>query len=349
MKSCFPKYEMRDTKYATQGTRNLCFFTRYEIRGTKYEVPVPSNEQRATSDESQATDFFSRDTRYEVRNPLVASRDTSHASRFTFPASRFTFPASRFTFPASHSSGFTLLEVIGVLAVLATLMAILVPNLVDQMDRAVQETEAKNLRAIGQGVEAYLVQNLDWPNNLSGLAPEYVPFDGEQLKDNPRGYERYLEIHPDATPYNNGNGIAPSDLTDFRFMVITDLTQDVNPNTNNAANFDSWWDTDDSINPDLLIYRGTIKPLLYLVSLSAVGEGGSYRIDGNKTSAGGSGTLATYGQYHLKGSLVELSEDDNFGGGSGVTISFTLTADAGYQWDPNCSDGTKWHVLGAKC
>ena len=291
-------------------------------RPAKYEIRDANDASRVASDEQ--------------REMLVASRDTLHASRFTRYASR-------------SSAGFTLLEVIGVLAVLATLTAILLPNLIDQFDRAVQEAEAKNLEAIGQGVGAYLVQNLDWPNNIGQLSPEYVPFDATQLADNPRGYKRYLQIHPSATPYTNGNGIATSNLTNFRFMVITDLTQDINPNTNNAANFDNWWNTDDSIDPDLIIYRGTIRPLLYLVSLSAVGSGGSFQIDGKKTNNFGNGSPSPYGQYHLKGTLVELSEDNSFGSGSGVTISFTLTADAGFQWDPNCSAGTKWHVLGAKC
>jgi len=250
-------------------------------------------------------------------------------------------------------AGFTIIEVIGVLAVLATLMAILVPNIIDQLDRAVQEAEARNVKVIGQGVELYLAQNLDWPNGaIQNLAPEYVPFDRDQTQYNPRGFLRYLRIHPDATPYNNGQGIAASDLSDFRFMVISDLTQNANPITNNAAQFDNWWNTDDSIVPDLVFYRGTIKPLLYLVSLSAVqggGAGGSFRIDGTQTNNFGNGPSATHSQYHLKGTFVELSEIAGFGSGAGTTISFALTADVGYQWDPDCSAGTKWHVLGAKC
>jgi len=57
------------------------------------------------------------------------------------------------------SSGFTLLEVIGVLAVIATLLSILIPNVIEQIDRAARDAEAQTLRAIGQGVEAYVRQN----------------------------------------------------------------------------------------------------------------------------------------------------------------------------------------------
>lgn len=278
---------------------------------------------------------------------MNTSRQTCEASGFPESASQIS-PS-----PSRPHSGFTIIEVIGVLAVMATLMAILVPNIIDQLDRAVQEAEARNVKAIGQGVELYLTQNLNWPNgSIITLAPEYVPFDRDQTLLNPRGFLRYLRIHPDANPYNNGNGIAPSNLSDFRFMVISDLTQNANPITNNAAQFDNWWDTDDSIVPDLVIYRGTIKPLLSLVSLSAVRSGGapgSFRIDGRATNSFGNSPSSIYGQYHLKGTLVELSETPNFGGGGGVTISFNLTADAGYQWDSNCAAGVKWHALGGAC
>lgn len=248
-----------------------------------------------------------------------------------------------------QAPGFTLLEVIGVLAVIATLLSILIPNVIEQIDRGAREAEAQTLRAIGQGVEAYVLQNFEWPKDIEDLSPEFVPFGDNQLLNNLRGYERYLEIHPDGEDYKNDEGTARGNLSDLRFLVISDLTQDVNPNISNGPEFNAWWDTDDSLDPDLLIHRGTIKRNLHQVSLSAVGAGGSYEIDGRNTGAGGSGTLARYEQYHLTGTPVKLSENNSFGGGSDVTISFTLMADTGYQWNPNCAAGAKWHALGEAC
>jgi len=277
------------------------------------------------------------------RNALNETRFTRYASRcFVHPASRFTRYASR------SSAGFTLLEVIGVLAVMAALLSILLPKIIDQLDRSVQEMEAQTLPSIGKGVEAYVRQNRDWPASLTALSPEFVSFGDEQLRNNGRSYPRYLVIHPDSTPYDNGNGIAPSNISDYRFLVITDLTQDVSPTINNAAQFDNWWNTDDSIRPDLVIQRGTIKPHLHVVSLSAKGTGGSYRIDGQVTDSGG-GTLAPYGQFHVAHSVIELSEDDTFGAGGGITMAFSLIEDVGFQFDSGCAAGAKWHMLGEAC
>ena len=88
--------------------------------------------------------------------------------------------------------------------------------------------------------------------------------------------------------------------------------------------------------------------MFYLVSLSAVGNGGSYSIDGNKTNSN-PGSFPSYSNYHLRGTVVELSEDSSFGSGSGVTVSFSLANDVGFQFDPNCTAGSQWHVLGANC
>ena len=107
--------------------------------------------------------------------------------------------------------------------------------------------------------------------------------------------------------------------------------------------FNTWWNTDETSNPNLKIYRGTVRHLLYLLSLSVVGSGGSYRIDGKKT---GSGTLPFHGNYHLGGTLVELSEDDV---DNKVNISFALNGDIGYQFDPTCTAGTQWYSLGSGC
>ncbi len=260
-----------------------------------------------------------------------------------------TTPIAWVPVTVTKENGFTLIEMIGVLAIMATLTAIILPNVIDQLDRAAQEAEAQNLRAIGQGIDTYLQQNRDWPTNWGPLSFEYVPFGDDQLTENVRAFPRYFGEHPNLNGFNNGNGLDPTNLKDLRFMVLSDLTQDPGPNLNNLAEFNTWWDTDDSITPDLIIYRGKVKKHFHLVSMSAVGPGGSYQIDGEPTNAGGSGTLGVYGNYHITGSLIELSEDNSFGSGSGVTISFSLTTNVGYQWDPNCTAGAKWHVLGTKC
>jgi len=253
---------------------------------------------------------------------------------------------------ALHASrrppGFTMIEVIGVLAVMATLMSIVAPTVLDQIDRAVQEAETQNLAAIAQGVEMYLRTNYTWPSNLSDLSPDYVPFGNTRITTNDRGYSRYLVVHPDTSGYVNATGLAQSALADARFLLISDLGQEANPNIgNNASKFDTWWNIDETPTPNLKIHRGHVGDLFHLMSISAVGSGGSYRLAGTETNSGGS-LLASVGNYHVAGTVVEFDENDPFSP-SKFAFGITLVADAGYQFDPNCTAGTQWHVLGSHC
>lgn len=246
------------------------------------------------------------------------------------------------------SAGFTLLEVIGVLAVMATLVAVIAPKVIDQLDRAIQEAEKGNLQTIAQGVEMYLRDNKTWPANLAALSPDYVPFGNTQLTTNDRGYPRYFIVHPDISSYNNTTGIAASNLPDMRFLLISNIAADANPSISSASDFNTWWNTDETATPDLKIYRGHVGKLFHLLSISAVGTGGSYRIDGTKTNAGNGGTLSSHGNYHMNGTVVEFDESFNFAPGN-IAFGFTLTTDAGYQFDPSCTAGSQWHVLGMSC
>lgn len=299
-------------------------------------MPATSNQQpatifsfSATSDQQPATIFSSPATSNQQLATLLSPPATSNQQLATVPA------------------GFTMIEMIGVLAVLSIMVALITPNLIDQLDRAAQDLEEASLKTIGQGVESYLRANEAWPANLAALSPDFVPFGNTQLSTNDRGYTRYFFAHPDSSSFSNGTGLAQSALADMRFLLISNVNSDASPTINNSNQFDTWWNTDETSTPDLKIYRGHISQLFHLVSVSAVGTGGSYRIAGTSTSSGG-GTLSLYSQYHLVGTVVEFDESNNFSPGN-IAFSFSLTADSGYQFNPNCSGGYQWTVLGQGC
>ena len=249
----------------------------------------------AKKEKRNASDVFSsRDARCEIRDTNDEIRDTLFSSPFT----RYEIRDTRYN--RRNSPGFTLLEVIGVLAVMATLMAIIAPKVLDQIDRAMQDAEEQNLAAIGEGVELYLRKNFSWPPNLSDLSPDYVPFGNTLITTNDRGYPRYFVVHPDTDSYDNATGLTTSTLADARFLLISDVSTDASPTINNVTQFNNWWNTDTTTTPDLIIYRGQVGEHFHLLSISAVGAGGSYRISGTTTNSGGS-TLTTHGNYHLAG------------------------------------------------
>ena len=243
--------------------------------------------------------------------------------------------------------GFTLIELIGVMAIMAILAAVIVPNVFQQIDAAVRDSETQNLEALGQGLEIYLRDNHAWPALLTDLSPDYVPFGDTQIAQNHRGYPRYFVVHPTIDTYDNVVGITASDLAAARFLLISDLGQDASPTINNGNQFDNWWNTDETLTPDLKIYRGQVGELFHLFSLSACGNGGSYQIDGTKTVSGG-GLLALNAMYHLTGTAIILSENDN-SGQPNPGVEFSLVADTGYQFDPVCVAGAQWRAPACGC
>lgn len=256
----------------------------------------------------------------------------------------FTPHASRLTF----SQGFTLVELIGVMAILAILASFITPNVINQLRSARRDAEDRQLANIAQGIELYLRQNKSFPVNLAVLSPDYVPVSSGQLTNNANGFLRYYFVHPNISGYTNAAGLVPNTLASSRFLLITDLTQNANPSITTEKGFETWWNTDETGTPDLKIHRGHVSHLFHLLSLSADGAGGSYAIDGGTPIDSGGGTLAIHTRYHLTGTTVELDEADPFVPGSAET-QFTMTGEAGYQFDPDCTSGSQWRVISSGC
>lgn len=262
------------------------------------------------------------------------TQDALYDIGFTHDASRFTLHASR------NSGGFTLLAMIGILAIMTILAAVMAPSLVAIKDRQTTDQELDNLRGIGEGTELYLRQNRAWAPTLVAHSPNYVPLDSAQLLQNPRGFPRYYAAHPTTASFNNAVGLAESDLIALRFLLVSDVSQDAAPTITNATEFETWWATDETATPDLKIFRGNLATLFHQVSLTALYAGGSYQIDGQTTESAG-GTLADYSRYHATGTVVALDEDSFYGT---PEVQFALTGNVAYQYDPTCSSGSRWKI-----
>ncbi len=247
--------------------------------------------------------------------------------------------------PLPFSAGFTLVEMIGVLAIMAILTSFIAPNVINQLRSARRDAEDHQLANIAQGIELFVRQNRLFPANLAALSPDFVPTAAGQLTNNPNGFLRYFFVQPNIDGYTNPVGLAPGALADSRFLLITNLIQNAAPTITTDAEFETWWNTDETGTPDLKIHRGHVGHLFHLLSLSADGVGGSYTIDGTATNSGG-GTLASRVTYHITGTTVALDEANTFGT---TDTQFTMVAEAGYQFDPDCPIGSKWRVISSGC
>jgi len=237
-------------------------------------------------------------------------------------------------------------ELVGVLAIVAILASFIAPNVINQLRSARRDAEDQQLASIAQGIELYLRQTRSFPASLAVLSPDYVPVSSGQLTNNANGFLRYYFVQPNVSGYTNVAGLAPSALADSRVLLITNLTQNANPTITTDAEFETWWNTDETGTPDLKIHRVHVSHLFHLLSLSTDGAGGSYAIGSGTPIDSGGLTLAAHTGYHITGTTVALDEDDFF---LTAEKQFVMTAEAGYQFDPDCTSGSKWRVISSGC
>ncbi len=244
-----------------------------------------------------------------------------------------------------NEKGFALIALMGVLAIVVIMATVMVPNMITSLNTKANETEKESLQAIGESSETYLRSTHTWAPTLVSHSTGYSPLDSTQITQNDRLFPRYYALHPNMSGFSNGTGLTETEVSDARFLLISNRTTDAAPTITNASEFNTWWTRDESSTPDLHMYRGNLADRFLKVSITAEGDGGSYQIAGTSTHSG-SGTLADYTRYHLPGTVLAFDEANTYGTSS---IQFTLTSNASFEFDPNCEAGRKWHVPGLVC
>jgi len=90
-------------------------------------------------------------------------------------------------------AGFTLVELLVVVAVIGIISAIAMPNLLNALDKAKQKKSMSDIRTIGVAVEAYATDTAAYPLNVSGWV---------SLKTYVDPY--FIKSPPDADGWSNG-------------------------------------------------------------------------------------------------------------------------------------------------
>jgi type II secretory pathway pseudopilin PulG len=136
----------------------------------------------------------------------------------------------------SSAAGFSLLELVGVLAIMAILAGVVAPNALRSIERAAIDAETRSLANLGEQVKLALRANgtAPTPANWVATLSAYADLSPAELTANRRGVNRVYLLDPAATP-------AP------RVIILSSMRSGLNlpaaANISTAARFQDIWQT----------------------------------------------------------------------------------------------------------
>jgi len=167
---------------------------------------------------------------------------------FEMNQKKYTANATETVIDKHRMSGFTLIEMIGVLAVISILSAVIAPPVIQQINRAVSDSEASNLKALASSVHEYILAHqkipgsLTWASDVASI--NTLPLN--QVAKNDRGFARGYYVDPASiinqkTGYTQANAQIPLP-TSPRIMLVSNLKANVPAAPTSAAAFNKIWD-----------------------------------------------------------------------------------------------------------
>jgi type II secretory pathway pseudopilin PulG len=232
---------------------------------------------------------------------------------------------------------------IGVLAILAVLAAVLFPVWVRRIDMATKKQESANLVVVSNALAFYTVRNgavpavSDWTNCVASSS--MLP--AASARANSRRYQRFYFTQSSTSSAVNGMTVRP---TNARALVVSMLGGNaLNPSTlPDDTEFDVLWNTPDGSLPasgplasgragdDLLIQRVDYAPLFHrLVLVNRDTNNASYAINGQASVTFPGGAPHTvWERYYLDGTAVTLGN-----GAGGPMNRLVLTRDVGFVFE----------------
>lgn len=149
--------------------------------------------------------------------------------------------------------GFTLMELIGVMAIMAVMAAVLAPRLTDGIDRAYAAVEEDNLETLISSLEQHILINKQIPRSTTAdwtaAVATYADLTRDEVEFNQRGYRRRLYVDPQFFSSTESNFPGYSQSTGLssrpyspRLMLVSDLTRNAPNPPSSAADFAAIWD-----------------------------------------------------------------------------------------------------------
>jgi prepilin-type N-terminal cleavage/methylation domain-containing protein len=262
----------------------------------------------------------------------------------------------------ARQHGFTLIEMIGVLAVISILAAVMVPNVVQTVDYAVADAEAKNLETLSGALSDAIRTNKAIPNaaNWAAVVAANANLAANKVTLNERGFRRgyyvdprfFTNINTVFAGYTQGAGLTTAPVSP-RIMIVSNLSANAPAAPTTSAAFSQIWDQTGA--PAVVegtkvkitrIHLGAqfLPVLITNQNTSAVAYqvGSSARINMPAVSAGGAAGVT---RYLLKHSSVSLYKPPFATGALARTLLVTTPHDLSYVSSGGATPVWAWSVL----
>ena len=248
----------------------------------------------------------------------------------------------------AHAAGFSLIEFIGVMAVLAIIAAALAPIAVRKSDKGALAGDGSTVLSISNGLATQIIRNKTIPDDTSWatVAANWMALSPVQIATNSRGFTRAFIMDPNGWPGGytqtaSGTNQRPSG---GRAMIVSTIARGLPISSGwlsgSATAFNDIWITPPLSKPstwswagsgeDLTIQRFTTDSLFHHLILGNRDNSTQpgFSIDStavaSKTSVTHNGT--GWDAYYLDGTVVSLWVDN------ALTNSFVLTSDISFTF-----------------
>ena len=225
--------------------------------------------------------------------------------------------------------GFTLLEVIGVVALLAILASLLTPAMIQSMDQAAKVRDASEVKTMADALQSAIRRHAQIPASvdLPGFISAEMGVAASQVMTNSRNVQRSFLFDPQLNiagglPYdqskNPGGILNPiSSANHLRLMILSSLSVPIPA----GIDFDTAWATPDSTRPpdaawnnwggegtDLTIQRLDFTPLFHRLILNpSAGTTPSFAIENDGVASVPPITITTiHDSWYLDKTVLRL-------------------------------------------
>jgi prepilin-type N-terminal cleavage/methylation domain-containing protein len=232
--------------------------------------------------------------------------------------------------------GWTLIEMVAVLAIIAILSLVLVPVLLQEVDRLTRKDEENRLASIARGFQSSMLRNrtIASATNWASVVGTELGWRTEAVMTNGRGIARVFLIDPLLRIGPATNSVLPftQDVsgsrapTSPRLMIISSIGEALPTNivtgvASSTNAFQAIWDAATDVIPsgwtwsgrptDLRVQRIFLTPMFTTVSLNNVDTlAGKYGVDTGTTNTMTAGN-STFSTWYIRGTALRLHGNDN--------------------------------------